>query len=78
VEFSYQPGEITYVPEKPQLLSKLPETSGAAEKIFLIIEKPENIHHYPLSAWLERLPIGEVVSRQRLGPELEVWEATKQ
>lgn len=75
VEFSYQPGEIIYVSEKPDLLARLPITKADPEKIFLIIEKPENVHHYPLQAWLDRIEYEKIVSRKVFGDELEVWEA---
>ncbi len=79
VEFSYKPGEISYVQEKPDLLKLLltPLRQGSEEpvgKIFLIIEKPENKWHYPLDRWLKEINYRELVSRKEFGPELEVWE----
>lgn len=76
VEFSYQPGAPTYVPEKNNLLSKLPPPAGKAEVIFLIIEKPDNIWHYPFESWLKQINYSEVVGEKIIGPELEVWQAT--
>jgi len=75
VEFSYQPGEISYVNEKPDLLEKVDKTEFKAEKIFFIIEKPENKWHYPLDEWLRRIEYSEIVMKESIGPELEVWEA---
>ena len=74
VEFSYQPGEISYATEKPDLLDKLPKTQGPAEKIFLVIERPENKWHYPLDEWLGRIEYREIISKQLIGPEIEVWQ----
>ena len=77
VEFSYKPGEINYVSEKSSLLARLPAKQGyggKAEKIFLIIEKPENVWHYPLQRWLENINYSEIVSKKEFGPELEVWQ----
>ncbi len=76
VEFSYQPGEISYTTEKPELLAKLPEVDEPAEKIFFIIEKPENVHHYPLDEWLGRIEYKEIINKKVIGPEIEVWQAT--
>ncbi|MBU1499597.1 hypothetical protein KKE48_01875 [Patescibacteria group bacterium] len=74
VEFSYKPGEISYVNEKPSLLSRLHQSYGESGKIFLIIEKPENVWHYPLQGWLDNIKYSEVVSKKEFGLELEVWE----
>lgn len=75
VEFSYKPGEISYVQEKPDLLKKLPINNQPTEKTFLIIEKPENVWHYPLQRWLGNIKYSEIISKKEFGPELEVWEA---
>lgn len=74
VEFSYKPGEINYVSEKPSLLNKVSPPAGEAELIFLIIEKPENIYHYPFQSWLNDIKYSEIVSKIEFGPELEVWQ----
>lgn len=74
IEFSYKPGEISYVPEKPYLLQRLPQPTNPAVKTFLIIEKPENVWHYPLQSWLDNIHYSEIISQREFGPELEVWE----
>ncbi|MBU3901709.1 hypothetical protein KKF25_03635 [Patescibacteria group bacterium] len=74
VEFSYQPGAPTYINEKVDFLAKLPQSTNKAEKIFLIIEKPENVWHYPFQRWLDNIKYSEVVSKKEFGPELEVWQ----
>lgn len=75
VEFSYKPGEITYVPEKKELLNLLPQPKTKAETIFLIVEKPENVYHYPIKQWLSEIKYGKIVSKKAFGPEVEVWQA---
>lgn len=74
VEFSYQPGAPVYIPEKDRLLSLLPKPNGQPEVIFLIIEKPDNIWHYPFESWLKQIPYSVVVDKKIIGPELEVWQ----
>lgn len=74
VEFSYKPGEISYVSEKRSLLSKLETKEIKPDLIFLIIEKPENVWHYPLQSWLENIKYSEIISKKEFGPELEVWQ----
>jgi len=74
VEFSYKPGEVSYVQEKPDLLKLFPVNNRPAEIIFLIIEKPENIYHYPLQSWLNNIKYSEIISKKEFGSELEVWQ----
>lgn len=75
VEFSYQPSAPVYIHEKADLLSKLPQANGKPEVIFLIIEKPDNLWHYPFESWLKNINYRQIVSRKTIGPELEVWQA---
>jgi len=75
VEFSYKPGETAYVTEKLELLSLFKPVNQKPEKVFLIINLPENKHHYPLNQWLEQIKINEVLNKIEIAPELEVWEA---
>ena len=74
IEFSYKPGEISYVKEKVNLLSLFPVNKQAAEKIFLIINLPENKFHYPLQQWLDQLGVKQVMSKKAISKELEVWQ----
>ncbi|MBU2052359.1 hypothetical protein KKH13_04115, partial [Patescibacteria group bacterium] len=78
VEFSYQPGAPTYVNEKENLLKLVPtrlrQDSDGQRKIFLIIEKPDNIWHYPFDSWLKQINFSKVVDKKIIGPELEVWQ----
>jgi len=77
IEFSYQPGAPSYIPEKESLLKLLPSPDGRRDepsKIFLIIEKPDNIWHYPLESWLRQINYSKVIDKKIIGPELEVWQ----
>lgn len=76
VEFSYKPGEFTYVTEKNDLLKLLPADERKPEKIFLVVGLPENKAHYPINQWLDQIKYGEIVSKTRLSLEMEVWQAT--
>jgi len=74
VEFSYKPGEISYVTEKPELLKLFPKAESQAEKTFLILNLPENKYHYPLESWLDQFNIKEVASKKQMSDEVWVWE----
>ena len=74
VEFSYQPGAPIYIPEKKSLLAKLTPATGQPEIIFLIIEKPDNVWHYPLETWLKQINFSKIIDIKIIGPELEVWQ----
>ena len=77
VEFSYEPGAPAYVNEKASLLAKLPPATGQPKVIFLIIEKPDNVWHYPLDSWLGQIGYKEVIDKKIIGPELEVWQVVR-
>ena len=55
-------------------MAKLPATSGQPQKIFLIIEKPDNVWHYPFASWLGQINYSQIVDKKIIGPELEVWQ----
>lgn len=74
VNFSYQPNVPVYINEKAGLLNLLPAPAGPAQITFLIIEKPDNIWHYPFESWLKHINYSEVVEKKVIGPELEVWQ----
>lgn len=74
VEFSYQPGEISYIPEKMELLEKLPKTSDDAQKIFFIVEKAQNTDF--LDAWWGLQKYGTIVRSVDISSEITVYEAT--
>jgi len=74
VEFSYKPGEISYAIEKPELLKLFPKRESKSEKTFLILNLPENKHHYPLKAWMDQFKVKEVISKKQISEEVWVWE----
>ncbi len=74
VEFSYQPKAPTYIREKADLLRLLPAPAEKPEKIFLIVEGPDNTYHYPFDYWLTQIPYKTVVAKKTIGPEIEVWQ----
>jgi hypothetical protein len=74
VDFSYQPGVPTYIPEKAGLLAQLPAAGGKPEVIFLIIEKPDNLWHYPFESWLKNINYRTIVAKKTIGLELEIWQ----
>lgn len=71
-EFSYKPGEISYVKEKPELLGLFKQKEELVKKTFLIINLPENKFHYPLTEWLEMFEYQDL-NKHQLTKELEVW-----
>ncbi len=73
VEFSYKPGEISYLKEKSDLLGKFSKTNQQVEKTFLIINLPENVHHYPIKDWLNNFEFSDL-GKTEITKELEVWE----
>lgn len=76
VEFSYKPGEISYVKEKPDLLILFNPKAQKSEATFLVINLPENIHHYPLTEWLNNFEQTDY-KKISITEELEVWEVMR-
>lgn len=74
VDFSYQPGAPTYISGKNDLLALLQPAAVKPEKIFLIVEKPDNIWHYPFESWLKQIEYSEILDKKIIGPELTVWQ----
>lgn len=73
VEFSYKPGETSYVKEKPGLLKLFSQPKESAEKTFLVINLPENKFHYPLAEWLKMFEYQDL-DKHSITSEIEVWE----
>ena len=75
VEFSYKPGEILYVTEKPDLLiklqSKIPQKEPAL--IFFIVEKPL-VPAY-LEEWWSHQEYGQIISQEQISRDLTVYTA---
>jgi membrane protein CcdC involved in cytochrome C biogenesis len=75
-EFSYKPGEISYAPEKESLLKLFPKDERQPEKMFLILEVPENKVHYPIQQWLSEIKYKEIEKKIEFSPEVMVWETS--
>lgn len=74
-EFSYQPGEVSYIPEKQDVLDALGKAEGKfPEKVFYIVEKPQNEDY--LDAWWGRQRYGTMVGSVAVSPEITVYAAT--
>ncbi len=73
VEFSYKPGESAYVTEKTELLAHFPQKKMKAEKIFFIVEAPENSQL--LKEWWGQQKYQKILSRHEISPEIIVFEA---
>jgi len=70
VEFSYQPGEISYVQQKPELLANFANqiSDQPAELIFLIIEKENNTpNDWWYNQWRGSLPKYEELETKDIG-----------
>lgn len=73
-EFSYKPGEVIYIREKPDLLSKLPQTVRKPEVVFFLVEKASNQDF--LQAWWGQQQYGTITEERRIGPNLTLYVAT--
>lgn len=73
-EFSYKPGEISYIPEKPSLLAKLYVQQLPPEKIFFIVEEPQNKDF--LQAWWGQQKYGKIIQSVAISPQITVYTAT--
>lgn len=73
VEFSYQPGENSYVVQKPELLQHFTVAEGEPEVIFYIVEKPENEEF--LSRWWDAQQFSKIEETIELSPELTLYVA---
>lgn len=75
-EFTYQPGETAYIPDKADLLVKMGpfNPSPPAQVIFYIVENPENKDF--LSSWWGLQKYGEITDTINIGDKVTVYEAT--
>lgn len=75
-EFSYKPGEVTYIPEKPELLARFrnQETDGSPQKIFYIVEKSDN--PALLEQWWSQQKYGTITQEQKISEGITVYTAT--
>ncbi len=74
VEFSYKPGEISYIPEKVELLTRFKQQQGPAQKIFFIVEKP-GVQSL-LDEWWNHQNYSKIVETVEITPNLTLFEAT--
>lgn len=73
VEFTYQPGEHSYVVQKPELLQHFPIAEGPPEVLFYIVEKPENEEF--LSRWWDAQQFSAIEETIELSPEVTLYVA---
>ncbi len=71
-EFSYAPGKIAYIPEKADLLP-LFEHTAAPEKIYFIVEKPEQTAIQ--EAWWNEQKYSKIIHEEKISPEVTVFVA---
>ena len=74
-EFSYKPGEITYIKEKPELLEKIDHQYKQEPKnIFFIVEEPENQDF--LDEWWNHQNFDEIILEEALSDSVTLYQAT--
>jgi hypothetical protein len=73
-EFSYKPGEISYIKEKPELLKKVDVFEKNPESIFFVVEKPENQDF--LDEWWNHQNYGEIILEEKLSETVTLYQAT--
>lgn len=73
-EFSYKPGEVSYIVQKNELLTQFPAQTAEPEVIFFIVEKPQ--HSEFLERWWGDQKYGEVVEQITLSDSVELFVAT--
>ncbi len=74
-EFSYKPGEISYIKEKPELLQYFANKiyQEPPQKIFFIVEKAENEAY--LKSWWNQQHYSKIISERNFGSSIKVYEA---
>lgn len=75
-EFSYKPGEVTYIPEKTELLEKLDSQhdSRNPEVIFYVVESSDN--QDLLDQWWDAQEFEAVIDEKAISSKLTVFTAT--
>lgn len=75
VEFSYAPGEISYVKEKPRLLKKLnyKEKNKKPKYVFYIVEKPSNQEF--LDQWWGRQKYNQIIKEIKISEHVKLYMA---
>lgn len=74
-EFTYKPGEISYVKEKTELLEYFADQiyKTPPEKIFFIVEKADNEDH--LKEWWNHQHYSQIILEKDFGSSIKVYEA---
>lgn len=73
-EFSYKPKEISYIPEKQELLAKYDSDSNLdPEIIFYIVEKPQNQNY--LDLWWGDQKYDSIIGEEKISPYITVYMA---
>lgn len=74
VEFAYMPEAVPYIVQKEWLLTQLPRQLKQPDKIFFIVEKPENEEF--LSQWWGQQQFGEITETIKINEIVTVYVAT--
>lgn len=73
-EFSYKPGEVSYIVQKPELLAQLPPAPTKPEVIFYVVSKPEYSEF--LERWWGDQKFGEITEEIQLSSDVTLYVAT--
>lgn len=73
-EFSYKPGEVSYVVQKADLSTRIPNREGEPELIFFIVESPEKSEL--LERWWGQQQYSEIVQTIEISPSIMLFVAT--
>jgi hypothetical protein len=74
VEFSYRPGETSYIPEKSGLLAKFPTSNSKPKLIFYVVENPD--HQTYLDEWWAFQHYSKLINTYQAGSNVTVYSAT--
>ncbi len=74
VEFAYMPEAIPYIAQKEWLLTQMPRQLKQPEKIFFIVERPENEEF--LSQWWGQQQFGEIIETIAVNEAVTIYVAT--
>lgn len=74
-EFSYKPGAIEYIQEKPELLAKYSGNQYSnPEVLYYVVEQTQNPAF--LETWWNEQSYGEIISEHKMSEEVTVYVAT--
>ncbi len=73
-DFSYRPHEMAYIPEKPDIMAKLPnQVYESPEYIFYIVEIP--FYRQYLDLWWGEQRYAQIINQAEIVPGLMVYQA---